>query len=91
MALTALLIQKAEAYACHRNYVAKSPDLYQPETLKRIRAGEGTSGADYIDARRKLGQYRRSISALFGTQNLFVTPTTPIPPLAVSELLADPD
>jgi aspartyl-tRNA(Asn)/glutamyl-tRNA(Gln) amidotransferase subunit A len=91
MALTALLIQKAEAYAYHRKYVAKSPDLYQPETLKRIRAGEGISGADYIDARRKLDQYRRSISTLFETLNLLVTPTTPIPPLTVSELLADPD
>jgi aspartyl-tRNA(Asn)/glutamyl-tRNA(Gln) amidotransferase subunit A len=91
MALTALLIQKTEAYAYHRQYVTKSPDLYQPETLKRIRAGEGISGADYVDARRKLDQHRRSVSKIFDTVDLAVTPTTPIPPLTVSELLADPD
>jgi aspartyl-tRNA(Asn)/glutamyl-tRNA(Gln) amidotransferase subunit A len=91
MALTALLIQKTEAYAYHRQYVTKSPDLYQPETLKRIRAGEGISGADYVDARRKLDQHRRSVSKIFDAVDLAVTPTTPIPPLTVSELLADPD
>jgi aspartyl-tRNA(Asn)/glutamyl-tRNA(Gln) amidotransferase subunit A len=91
MVLTALLIQKTEAYAYHRQYVTKSPDLYQPETLKRIRAGEGISGADYVDARRKLDQHRRSVSKIFDTVDLAVTPTTPIPPLTVSELLADPD
>jgi aspartyl-tRNA(Asn)/glutamyl-tRNA(Gln) amidotransferase subunit A len=91
MALTALLIQKAEAYAYHRDYVTKSPDLYQPETLKRIRAGAEISGADYIDARRQLDQYRRSISKIFEAVDLLVTATTPVPPLKISELLADPD
>ena len=91
MALTALLILKAEAYAYHREYVAKSPDLYQPETLKRIRAGAEISGADYIHARRQLDQSRRAIPKVFDTLDLVVTPTTPIPPLTVSELLADPD
>lgn len=91
MALTAILIMKAEAYAYHREYVTKSPDLYQPETLKRIRAGAEISGADYIDARRHLDQYRRSISKIFDRVDLVVTATTPVPPLTISELLADPD
>ena len=91
MALTALLIQKAEAYAYHREYVAKSSDLYQPETLKRIRAGAEISGADYIDARRRLDQCRRSVSKIFDTVDLVVTATTPVPPLTISELLADLD
>jgi len=29
----------AEAYAYHQEYISKTPDLYQAETLKRIRAG----------------------------------------------------
>ncbi|HEV8493247.1 MAG TPA: amidase, partial [Candidatus Angelobacter sp.] len=33
-------ILRAEAYAYHAEYVKKSPELYQPETLKRIHAGE---------------------------------------------------
>ncbi|HET8925900.1 MAG TPA: amidase [Candidatus Acidoferrum sp.] len=91
MAPTALLIMKAEAYAYHREYVTKSPDLYQPETLKRIRSGAEISGADYIDARRKLDQYRRSIPKIFDAVDVVVTATTPVPPLTISDLLADPD
>jgi aspartyl-tRNA(Asn)/glutamyl-tRNA(Gln) amidotransferase subunit A len=87
----ALLIQKVEAYAYHREYVTKTPELYQPETLKRIHAGEGISAADYISARRQLDQSRRSISKVFDAVDLVVTPTTPVPPFAISELLADLD
>jgi aspartyl-tRNA(Asn)/glutamyl-tRNA(Gln) amidotransferase subunit A len=78
MVLTALLILKAEAYAYHREYVAKSPDLYQPETLKRICTGAEISGADYIDVRRRLDLYRRSISKIFDTVDLLVTATVPV-------------
>jgi len=91
MVLTALLILKAEAYAYHREYVAKSPDLYQPETLKRICTGAEISGADYIDVRRRLDLYRRSISKIFDAVDLLVTATVPVPPLTISELLADLD
>jgi aspartyl-tRNA(Asn)/glutamyl-tRNA(Gln) amidotransferase subunit A len=91
MALTAILIQKAEAYTYHRQYVTKSPELYQPETLKRIRAGAEIGASEYINARRQLDQSRHSISKVFDTLDLVVTPTTPIPPFTVSELLADPD
>ena len=30
---------RAEAYAVHESMVASTPELYQPETLKRIRGG----------------------------------------------------
>ena len=33
-------LQSAEAYAYHRERVASSPELYDPETLRRIRSGE---------------------------------------------------
>jgi len=87
----AILILKVEAYAYHREYVSKTPELYQPETLKRIRAGAEISGAEYIDARRRLDQSRRSISKVFDAVDLVVTPTTPVPPFTISELLADLD
>jgi aspartyl-tRNA(Asn)/glutamyl-tRNA(Gln) amidotransferase subunit A len=85
----ALLILKVEAYAYHREYVSKTPELYQPETLKRIRAGAEISATEYINTRRQLDQYRRSISKIFDAVDLVVTPTTPVPPFAISELLAD--
>src|SRR5438477_5929401 len=36
-------LQKGEAYAFHAEFVAPTPELYQPETLRRIRTGENVS------------------------------------------------
>jgi aspartyl-tRNA(Asn)/glutamyl-tRNA(Gln) amidotransferase subunit A len=88
---TAILILKAEAYACYREDVAKNPELFQAETLKRLLAGAEIIAADYICARRQLDQFRRSIPKVFDTVDLLVTPTTPVPPFTISELLADLD
>jgi aspartyl-tRNA(Asn)/glutamyl-tRNA(Gln) amidotransferase subunit A len=88
---TAILVTRAEAYAYHRDYAAKTPDLYQAETLKRIRAGAEISAPAYIDARRQLEQFRRSVLKVFDAVDLMVTPTTPVPPFTISELLAEPD
>ena len=87
----AILITKAEAYAYHREYITKTPELYQAETLKRIRAGAEISTAAYIYGRRQLDQFRRSVSKVFEAVDLLVTPTTPVPPFTISELLADLD
>ena len=84
-------ILRAEAYAYHAENAKKSPELYQPETLKRIRAGEDVTVATYIHARRQVEQYRHNIRKLFETVDLLVTPTTPVPPFTISELLADMD
>jgi aspartyl-tRNA(Asn)/glutamyl-tRNA(Gln) amidotransferase subunit A len=88
---TAILILKAEAYAYHREYVTKTPELYQAETLKRIRAGAEISTAAYVYGRRQLDQFRRSVPRVFDTVNVLVTPTTPVPPFKISDLLADMD
>src|SRR5258707_2390167 len=82
-------ILRAEAYAYHAENVKKSPELYQPETLKRIRAGEDVTTATYIRARRQVDQYRHTIRKMFETVDLLITPTTPVPPFTISELLAD--
>lgn len=82
-------ILRAEAY--HAENVKKNPELYQPETLKRIRAGEDVTTATYIQARRQVDQYRHNIRKVFETVDLLVTPTTPVPPFTISELLADMD
>jgi aspartyl-tRNA(Asn)/glutamyl-tRNA(Gln) amidotransferase subunit A len=84
-------ILRAEAYAYHAENVKKSPELYQPETLKRIRAGEDVTTATYIQARRQVDQYRHNIRKVFETVDLLITPTTPVPPFTISELLADLD
>jgi aspartyl-tRNA(Asn)/glutamyl-tRNA(Gln) amidotransferase subunit A len=84
-------LQAAESYACHAEFVARSPELYQPETLRRIRSGQKISAKQIEEARRELKQIRRDISRHFEDVDILVTPTTPIvaPPLA--ELQQHPD
>jgi aspartyl-tRNA(Asn)/glutamyl-tRNA(Gln) amidotransferase subunit A len=84
-------IPAAEAYAYHAENVAKTPELYQPETVRRIRSGEGVSAADYIRRRRELEEVRRSIGQIFADVDVLVTPTVPMPAPAIADLKADPD
>jgi Asp-tRNA(Asn)/Glu-tRNA(Gln) amidotransferase A subunit family amidase len=84
-------LQSAESYAYHANFVARSPELYQPETLRRIRSGENISAADVIERRRELEQARQEIGKIFEEVDLLVTPTTPIPAPTLAELKQNPD
>lgn len=81
----------AEAYVYHEENVKKSPELYHPETLRRIRAGAEVSASAYIAARRQLEQVRRATPKIFETVDVLVTPTSPVPPGKISELLGEPD
>jgi aspartyl-tRNA(Asn)/glutamyl-tRNA(Gln) amidotransferase subunit A len=83
-------LQAAEAYAYHAENVARSPELYQPETLRRIRGGEAITATEYILRRRELEEARRSIAQIFADIDVLVTPTTPMPPPAIAGLKADP-
>src|SRR5260370_123682 len=85
-----MTILTAEAYAYHKEYVSKSPELYQEPTLKRIRAGADVTTSAYIQSRRQLEQIRHSVSRLFDSVDLVITPTAPVPPFAIADL-ADPD
>jgi aspartyl-tRNA(Asn)/glutamyl-tRNA(Gln) amidotransferase subunit A len=49
----------AESFAYHADHVARTPELYQPETLRRIRSGENISAEQYIQRRRELDWERR--------------------------------
>jgi aspartyl-tRNA(Asn)/glutamyl-tRNA(Gln) amidotransferase subunit A len=84
-------LQMAEAYACHAEDVAQHSDLLSPETVRRIRNGEGVTAAEYIARRRELEETRRTIAHVFGDIDLLVTPTTPMPAPTIAELKADPE
>ncbi|HEY6970594.1 MAG TPA: amidase [Candidatus Angelobacter sp.] len=84
-------ILRAEAYAYHFENIKKSPELYQPETLRRIRSAEDVNMVTYVQARRQVDQFRRAIHKTFETVDLLITPTTPVPPFIIAELLADVD
>ncbi len=85
-----LTILRAESYAYHKEYVSKSPELYQEPTVKRIRAGADVTISAYIQSRRELEQIRHSVSRFFESVDLVITPTAPVPPFAIADL-ADPD
>jgi aspartyl-tRNA(Asn)/glutamyl-tRNA(Gln) amidotransferase subunit A len=84
-------LQGAEAYAFHAEFVARSPELYQPETLRRIRTGENVSPEALLKSRRELEDARRDVAAVFSNVDLLVTPTTPIPAPTIAELQQNPD
>jgi aspartyl-tRNA(Asn)/glutamyl-tRNA(Gln) amidotransferase subunit A len=84
-------LQTAEAYAYHAEFVSRSPELYQPETLRRIRRGEDISGAEFEQRRRELAQIRSEIHHVFEDVDVLVTPTTPVPAPAIDELKQNPD
>jgi aspartyl-tRNA(Asn)/glutamyl-tRNA(Gln) amidotransferase subunit A len=83
-------VQAAESFACHAENVARSPELYQPETLRRIRSGEKIAAAEYIRRRREMDQERRWAHDFFAEVDLLITPTMPIPALAIADLKKDP-
>lgn len=84
-------LQMAESYACHAESSARTPEQYQPETLRRIRTGEKITAAEYIRARRELDEARRSIRQAFAEVDLLLTPTTPMAAPNIAELQATPD
>jgi aspartyl-tRNA(Asn)/glutamyl-tRNA(Gln) amidotransferase subunit A len=83
------VVRAAEAYAYHREYVTKTPELYQALTLKRIRAGADVTTPAYIQGRRDLAQVRRMAAKWLDSVDVMVTPTIPIPPAAISDPHAD--
>lgn len=84
-------VAKCESWAYHAKYVASCPELYQPETLRRIRTGEEVTSAEYIAKRHELELQRRQVTRIFSGVDLIITPTIPIPAPSFAELSAHPD
>jgi aspartyl-tRNA(Asn)/glutamyl-tRNA(Gln) amidotransferase subunit A len=75
----------AELYAYHAQYMARTPELYQQETLDRLRPTADVSAASYFAARQAIERLRREVQKVFASVDLLVTPTTPIPPHTIPE------
>jgi aspartyl-tRNA(Asn)/glutamyl-tRNA(Gln) amidotransferase subunit A len=84
-------LQTAEAFAYHAEFVSRSPELYQPETLRRIRRGEDISAAEFEQRRRELRQIRSEVHNMFEDVDVLVTPTTPVAAPVIAELKENPD
>ena len=84
-------IFSAEAYCYHRKFMASSPNLYQPPTLKRLRTGANVYASTYIQAKRQLDYVKHSFAQVFDKIDLLITPTVRIPPYKIADLQGDPD
>ncbi|MGB7600677.1 MAG: amidase [Candidatus Sulfotelmatobacter sp.] len=85
------VVQNAESYAIHADNVSRTPELYQAETVRRIRNGENISAAEYIRRRQYLDRERRRAQDIFAKVDLLVTPTTRIPAPAIADLKKNPE
>lgn len=84
-------LQTAESYAYHAEFVARSPEMYQSETLQRIRKGADISGEEVAQRRRELQKIRGEIDRAFEDVDVLVTPTTPVAAATIAELKQNPD
>jgi aspartyl-tRNA(Asn)/glutamyl-tRNA(Gln) amidotransferase subunit A len=84
-------LSSAEAYDYHKSFVANSPELYQPATLARIKAGADISADEALRARRELEASREAIKQVFDKVDILLTPTVPIPPPAIADLRKHPE
>lgn len=84
-------VYRAEAFAYHCNNIKKSPELYQPDTLRRLRTGEDVTAGAYIESRRKAEQARSSVRSIFKNVDVLITPTTAVPLFPIAELASGPD
>ena len=82
-------LQSYESYAYHRDKLHWA-ELYQPETLRRIRTGENITEDQYQSALRELHRLRNSVAETFQHVDFLITPTTPVPAPRISELTKDP-
>ena len=84
-------VQAAESYAFHADTVRTTPQLYQPETLRRIKTGEKISQQEYQRKLADLKAERENIRRVFETVDVIVTPTTPAPASKIADLKQNPD
>ena len=84
-------LQAAESYAYHADRISRSPELYHPETLRRLRTGEKFTAADRIRLSAELAEERRKIAAVFEQVDVLVTPTVPNSTPAIASLRGNPD
>ena len=84
-------LQAAEAFAFHADSVRKTPQLYQPETVRRILTGANIGPDQYERARADLEQSRRAIAKVFEAVDVIVIPATPIPAPSIDELKRNPE
>jgi len=79
----------AESRAYHRDHVERCPELYHPETLRRLKSGGPVSAGEYRQAIARLEKARRDSGETFRDVDVLLTPTTPLPAPRIGDLCRD--
>ena len=80
----------AEAYAWHREYLERSPQLYDPWVLQRFEAGKSQSAADYIATAGARQVMMQRVARVTASVDAVIMPTVPVVAPAIAAL-ADTD
>jgi aspartyl-tRNA(Asn)/glutamyl-tRNA(Gln) amidotransferase subunit A len=83
-------VSTAESWQYHKQFIHNA-ELYQPQTLQRVRAGERYTATDIEPKRRELERLRASAAELFRDVDVIVSPTVPIAPPVLEDLEAYPE
>lgn len=84
---TPTAVQAPEVYAVHAKDFAESPQLYGRWMRERLQMATEIDAVAYNEARQELDRLRHSASDLFSKVDFLVTPTSPVPPIAISEAI----
>ena len=79
----------AESRAYHRDKIASSANLYDPESLRRLKSGEGVSDSEYQSALFHLQENRQKIGEMFSNVDVLITPTMPVLTPRIADLSED--
>lgn len=80
-------VQAPEVYAVHAKYFAETPELYGRWMRERLQQATEIGVVAYIEARQELDRLRQFAGDVFSKVDLLVTPTSPVPPITISEAL----
>ena len=73
------VIAGVEASAIHQEEIRSLPAAYTAEVRERLRAGELISGTSYVNGQRARAVVQDGFATAFGTVDVLVSPTLPIP------------
>jgi aspartyl-tRNA(Asn)/glutamyl-tRNA(Gln) amidotransferase subunit A len=81
----------AEAWAWHRDLIARAAGRYDPRVVSRILRGKDMSAADYLDVLYARTRWIAEVEASIAGYDALVMPTVPIVAPAVAELVSSDD
>ncbi|MBM3567122.1 MAG: amidase [Alphaproteobacteria bacterium] len=89
----AMLVINAEAATYHRNWMAKTPQLYSDQVRARLQTGMAVTAVQYLDAMRWRGQALREFLALFAKADAVLAPVyvKPTPTIAETDVGGSPN